>query len=143
MPYSPAQPRVPAGVPEGGEWTRGTFFHDAAQWTHPGTGQKRVYLNNHDAGYGAKVWIEEGKEVLSKDKWDVWEEIVPIRLKDLYRGMELRCCLDIVKVLNNGTLEEAKILIEKQNHSGMSFGLVCSMVREFSPRGIEFVDFVR
>lgn len=62
MPYSPAQPRVPAGVPEGGEWTRGTFFHDAAQWTHPGTGQKRVYLNNHDAGYGAKVWIEEGED---------------------------------------------------------------------------------
>ena len=90
-----------------------------------------------------KVWVEEGKKVLSKDKWDLWEEIVPIRLKDLYRGMELRCCLDIVKVLNNGTLEEAKTLIEKQNHSGMSFGLVCSIVREFSPRGIEFVDFVR
>ena len=90
-----------------------------------------------------KVWVEEGKKVLSKDKWDVWEEIVPIRLKELYRGLVLGCCLDIVKVLNNGTLEEAKILIEKQNHSGMSFGLVCSMVREFSPRGIEFVDFVR
>ena len=90
-----------------------------------------------------KVWVEEGKKVLSKDKWDLWEEIVPIRLKDLYRGMELRCCLDIVKVLNNGTFEEAKTLIEKQNHSGMSFRLVCSMVREFSPRGSAFVNFVR
>ena len=59
-----------------------------------------------------KVWVEEGKKVLSKDKWDLWEEIVPIRFKNLYRGMELRCCLDIVKVLNNGTLEEAKTLIE-------------------------------
>ena len=61
MPYNPAQPRVPAGTPAGGQWTDGTFFHDAGQWTHPGTGQKRIYLNNHDAGQGNKVWIEEGE----------------------------------------------------------------------------------
>ena len=67
MPYNPAQPRVPAGVPAGGQWTEGTFFHDAGQWTHPGTGQKRIYLNNHDAG-SAKVWIEEG-EFMAGTKW--------------------------------------------------------------------------
>ena len=34
---------------------------------------------------------------------------------------ELGCCLDIVKILNNGgLLEEAKQEIEKQGHSGMS-----------------------
>ncbi len=60
MSYNPAQPRVPVGVPAGGKWTDGTFFHDASQWTHPGTGQKRIYMNNHDAGYG-KVLVEEGE----------------------------------------------------------------------------------
>ncbi len=67
MTYNPAQPRVPAGVPEGGEWTKGTFFHDASQWTHPGSGQKRIYLNNHDAGFGNKVWIEESGDTYGTD----------------------------------------------------------------------------
>lgn len=87
-------------------------------------------------------WINEGKKVLAEDKWQLWEQIVPIRLKDLYKGMELRCCLDLVKKLNDGTFEEARIMIDKQNHSGMSHGLVCAMVKEFSPKGNEFVDFL-
>jgi len=91
-----------------------------------------------------KVWMEKGREILTEDNWKLWDEIVPIRLSDLYNGMELGNCLDIVKILNNnGTLDEAKEKIESQNHSGMSFGLVCSMVKEFCSRGIEFADYVR
>lgn len=91
----------------------------------------------------ADEWIKKGKEVLTEDKWDYWSEIVPIRLGDLYHGMELGCCLDIVKILNNnGTLEEANKEINKQNHSGMSFGLVRAMVREFCTRGDEFAQYV-
>lgn len=91
-----------------------------------------------------KVWVQKGRDVLTEDKWELWDEIVPIRLSDLYEGMELGACLDIVSILNNnGTLEEAKEKIENQGHSGMSFGLVCSMVKEFSSRGKEFVDYVR
>ena len=57
--------------------------------------------------------------------------------------MELGCCLEIIKILQNGTLEEAKREIDSQGHSGMSFGLVCAMVKEFSPRGQEFMEYVR
>lgn len=90
-----------------------------------------------------KMWIEKGKDILSEDKWDYWAEIVPIRLGDLYQGMELGCCLDIVKILNNGgTLEGAKEKINSQGHSGMSFGLVCTMVREFCERGEEFAQYI-
>lgn len=90
-----------------------------------------------------KEWMAKGREILSEDKWDYWDKIVPIRLGDLYHGMELGNCLDIVEILNNnGSLEEAKELIESQGHSGMSYGLVCAMVREFSERGQEFVDYV-
>lgn len=92
----------------------------------------------------AEEWKQKGREVLTEDKWEYWDQIVSIRLGDLYHGMELGCCLDIVQILNNGgTLEEAKEKIYNQNHSGMSFGLVCSMVREFCDRGQEFVEFVR
>lgn len=92
----------------------------------------------------SKEWMKQGRKILTKDKWEYWDEIVPIRLNDLYYGMELGCCLDIVKILNNnGTLDEAKEKIESQGHSGMSYGLVRSMVREFCDRGQEFVDYIK
>lgn len=90
-----------------------------------------------------KLWTEKGRKILRENKWERWDEIVPIRLSDLYHGMELGCCLDIVEVLNkNGTLDEAKEKIESQRHSGMSFGLTCAMVKEFCDRGNEFVEYV-
>ncbi|CAM3632312.1 hypothetical protein [Mesobacillus zeae] len=92
----------------------------------------------------SKVWKGKGREILAEDKWNLWDDIVPIRLGDLYRGMELGNCLDIVKILNNnGTLDEAKEVIENQGHSGMSFGLVCAMIKEFCDRGNEFVNYVK
>jgi len=92
----------------------------------------------------SEVWIKKGREVLTEDKWEYWDKIVPIRLGDLYHGMELGSCLDIVKILNNGgALIIAKAMIESQDHSGMSYGLVCSMVREFCDRGQEFVEYVK
>lgn len=91
-----------------------------------------------------KVWMEKGREILTEDKWEKWDKIVPIRLNDLYRGMELGHSLDIIRILNNnGTLDEAKEKIESQGHSGMSFGLVCLMVKEFSQRGKEFAEYVK
>ena len=92
----------------------------------------------------SKEWMKQGRKILTKDKWEYWDEIVPIRLNDLYHGMELGCCLDIVKILNNnGILDEAKEKIESQGHSGMSYGLVRSIVREFCDRGQEFVDYIK
>ena len=87
-------------------------------------------------------WIKEGKKVLTEDKWKEWEETVPIRLNDLYRGMELKYCLDLVKKLNEGTFEEPKTMIESQNHSRLSYSLICSMIKEFSPKGGEFVEYL-
>jgi len=86
--------------------------------------------------------MNKGREILTEDKWDYWDQIVPVRLGDLYHGMELGCCLNIVEILNNGgTLDEAKAEIQNQSHSGMSYGLVCSMVKEFCERGKEFVSY--
>ena len=50
-------------------------------------------------------WIKEGHKVLSEDKWKLWDECVPIRLNDLYEGMELGCCLDIVKRIKEESIE--------------------------------------
>lgn len=91
-----------------------------------------------------KQWIEKGNAVLDEKYQKLWAECVPIRLDDLYQGMELKCCIDIVSELNSGcTLDKAKEIIESQGHSGMSFGLVCSMVKSFCDRGTEFSSYVR
>lgn len=89
-------------------------------------------------------WIAKGREVFSENKWELWDSCVPIRLSDLYRGFELKCCVDLTKALNDGcSLEEAKEILSEQGHSGMSFGLICSMMLSFCDRGEEFVNFVK
>ncbi len=91
-----------------------------------------------------KEWIEKGNTILDEKYRELWAKCVPIRLGDLYRGMELGNCLEIVEQLNNGkNVEEVKPLIENQGHSGMSFGLVCSMIKSFCDRGEEFVNYAR
>jgi len=91
-----------------------------------------------------KKWIEKGKSILDEKYHEKWVKCVPIRLNDLYEGMELSATLEIIKKLNSGCdLSLAKKLIEKQNHSGMSFALVCSMVKAFCDRGSEFVDYIQ
>lgn len=91
----------------------------------------------------AKDWIEKGHKILDEVYWTDWDNCVPIRLDDLYKGMELKCCLDIIQPLNNGcNLDMAKEIIEGQNHSGMSFGLVRAMVKAFCDRGQEFAEYV-
>lgn len=88
-------------------------------------------------------WREKGRSVLDPKYWVEWARIVPIRLNDLYHGMELGACLDIVKALNDGcTMDEAERIIDGQNHSGMSFSLVKTMVKHFCDRGGEFSDFI-
>ena len=91
-----------------------------------------------------KEWIEKGNEILAEKYHETWAKCVPIRLSDLYEGMELKATLDIVKELNAGCeLQTAKEIIEGQGHSGMSFGLVCSMVKSFCDRGAEFASYAR
>ena len=91
-----------------------------------------------------KEWIKKGSKILDDKHLKLWSEIVPIRLGDLYKGFELGASLDIIEKLNtNCELDIAKNIIEGQGHSGMSFGLVCSMVKALCDRGSEFVKYVK
>lgn len=88
--------------------------------------------------------MKKAKKILDEKYLELWNECVPIRLNDLYQGMELGNCLEIVEKLNKGeSFEKVKPLIENQGHSGMSFSLVCSMIKSFCDRGNEFVTFVK
>ena len=77
-------------------------------------------------------WLDWGKEYLKPEVQELWEEIVPIRLDDLYEGMELVALKEIVEAYNDGKpREEIREIFENQGHSGMSYGLMCSLVYNF------------
>ena len=44
-------------------------------------------------------YIERGHK-LNESTWDAWDECVPVRLNDLYRGMELDYTLRLVEMLD-------------------------------------------
>ena len=91
-----------------------------------------------------KEWIKKGNEILDKEYHELWNKCVPIRLSDLYRGMELGASLEIIDKLNkNCSLDEAKDIIDNQGHSGMSYSLVRSMVKSFCKRGNEFANYTK
>ena len=82
-----------------------------------------------------KYWIKEGHKVLSQDKWDEWDRCVPIRLGDLYEGMELGQCLDIIKTVKDNSIVAGIEVMKNQGHSGMSWGLMKSMIYTFCDDG--------
>lgn len=91
------------------------------------------------------TWIEKGHKILSSDKWNLWDEIVPIRAKDLYNGLELDWLLEIESILKTKTtscFKDAISTINNQGHSGMSYGLIKCMIKEFCTNGDEFVKLL-
>lgn len=91
-----------------------------------------------------KHYIEQGSVILAPEYHELWAKIIPVRLGDLYEGMELGASLEIIKALNEGkTLADAKLIIDEQGHSGMSYSLVRAMVEALCDRGEEFGSFVR
>lgn len=87
-----------------------------------------------------KYWIKEGHKVLSQDKWSEWDRCVPIRLGDLYEGMELGQCLDIIQTVKNDSISAGIKVMKNQGHSGMSWGLMKSMIYTFCDCGAEFIE---
>lgn len=88
-------------------------------------------------------WVVRGKDVLPKDKWSLWEQIVHAMVCDGYNGMEFSICLDVVEILNaGGSLEDAKEAIESQDSSKETLGLIRSMVRFLAPRGEAFYGYL-
>jgi hypothetical protein len=83
--------------------------------------------------------------VIREDEYEYWDKIVPIRLKDLYHGMELDATLDICRIMRDESvslekrIEKAKQAFNEQGHSGMSAGLTLAMIKKFCPNGEQVV----
>lgn len=95
-----------------------------------------------------KEYREKARGIILEDQYEYWDKIVPIRLDDLYHGMELDCTLDLCKIMRDESISYDKRLRKAyktfidQGHSGMSASLVSSMLRVFCPNGDELADAV-
>lgn len=93
-------------------------------------------------------YCEKARGVILEDQYEYWDKIVPIRLGDLYHGMELDCTIDLCKIMRDEStpydkrLRKAYDTFMNQGHSGMSAGLVASMLRKFCPYGEDLADAV-
>jgi hypothetical protein len=87
-----------------------------------------------------KEYIEKGHKILSEKYWKKYDEIVPIRVGDLYHGMELGAFLEIIELYDkNHELQECARAFDRQNHSGMSASLVASLIYNFHDNGDKIV----
>lgn len=106
---------------------------------------KKMCLKSLEGVKDIEKWIEEGHKVLSHDKWEEWDKVVPIRASDLYEGMELSCTLFIEEILKKNTedsFKQASAELDSQNHSGMSYSLMKAMIKTFCTNGEEFVKYL-
>lgn len=95
-----------------------------------------------------KEYMQRAIGIIPNDKLERWNKIVPIRLNDLYHGMELDCWLEIIAELNKDVPKDEKFLrckelFIKQGHSGMSGSLVLSGLREFHELGTELAEYIK
>lgn len=93
-------------------------------------------------------YCEKARGVILEDQYEFWDKIVPVRLGDLYRGMELDATLDLCKIMRdesvgyNERIRKAYDTFMGQGHSGMSASLVASMLKTFCPDGEDLADAV-
>lgn len=93
-------------------------------------------------------YCDKARGVILEDQYEFWDKIVPIRLGDLYRGMELDATLDLCKIMRDESvgyderIRKAYNTFMGQGHSGMSASLVASMLKTFCPDGEDLADAV-
>ena len=91
---------------------------------------------------------DKARGIIPENKLKYWDRIVPIRLDDMYRGMELDCWLELIKILNDDKkpkekrLKKCCKLFYKQGHSGMSGFLVLAGLKELHPLGYEVAAYI-
>lgn len=87
-----------------------------------------------------KGLIAKGHELIAQKYWAEYDRIVPIRVDDLYGGMEVSAFLEIIEAYEiTKDLEECYHVFDKQNHSGWSAGLVARMIYCFHDDGDKIV----
>ena len=87
-------------------------------------------------------WLERGSNLIYPERAEEWKKCVEARASDLYHGLDLNAAIEIMEMLENGaTLDEAKEVLDGQDHSGASYGMVRNIIFSFSKQGPEFFEY--
>ena len=90
-----------------------------------------------------KEYEEKGRRIIAEKYWLKWEELVPIRLNDIYHGFDLDAVLQLIEIANNNeSLQNIYKKMFEQGHSGFTYFTVLGMFKELSDVGKQFYDFV-
>ena len=126
--------------------TKGQYDKEVQDWRNEYERKEKEHKDN--IPNLTKEYREKARGIILEDQYEYWDKIVPIRLDDLYHGMELDNTLDLCKIMRDESLgyderiRKAYDAFRDQRHSGMSAGLVAKMLRVFCPDGDELADAV-
>jgi len=93
-----------------------------------------------------EMYRQKARGLVLDDTLEYWDKIVPIRLGDIYRGMELGNVLECCRVMRDESLNREERLrkaygiFSDAGHSGNSATLTMAMLRKFCPDGNELAD---
>lgn len=91
-----------------------------------------------------KYYIREGHRILREDKWERWDDFVPVRLRDLYKGFELDSFLELEKMVRAGRpFKEIEEAVYKQGHSGGSWFVTLNTIYLFSSKGKDLYEYLK
>lgn len=95
-----------------------------------------------------KEYKAMARGVIEEKYLEQWDRCVPIRLADIYRGFDLECTLELIKVLNedlpeNERFEACRLMMEEQSHSGWSAAIVRSGLSLFHKDGNSFIEYLK
>lgn len=107
-----------------------------------------------EAEFHAKIpqlaieYRQRARGIIPNKHLEYWDEIVPIRLNDLYKGFELDCLLKLISELNTDKPQEERFknclqMFIDQGHSGMSASLMFSGLSQFHDLGSQLVDYIK
>lgn len=114
----------------------------------------REEYERREAEHKAKIpalteeYKQKARGLVLDSELEYWDKIVPIRLGDLYHGMELGQTLDICAIMRDEKLtyderlHKAYKLFIDSGHSGCSANLTANMIKRFCPDGADVADAV-
>lgn len=101
--------------------------------------EERTARKEAEAKAKIPTWIKKGETFIYPERMEEWTQCVEARASDLYHGMDLDAAIEIMEKLENGaSLDEAKELLDSQDHSGTSYEMVRNIIFSFSKQGPEF-----
>ncbi len=85
--------------------------------------------------------IAKGEKLLYPERLKEWKEYVERSSNGLYGGMDVDAVIELMEVFENGgTMEDAQKAFDNQNHSGLSYSMVRSLMFRYAKKGPEFYE---